>query len=232
MSFAERELLQHVAALDTAAADVRRQLRAAASALCRARRCERRGPYNARARYIAVAVTELSGGDASMAACFLATRCAPHPSARELGADGLEALVRSWHGTFDQDALAEMHTETPSSRAPWHRAARDFVAQARAATWVFEQNTRKGFAPPSRMVQERLRAEARSVAEPAGQRPAPAHARPASAEPPTQGSAGRMRVCRWRIRWRASLSRVRAREHVDEAEITSKASFAGPKKDP
>ena len=114
--------------LVAATADMRQQLRSAASTLSRARRAKRRGQYHARGCFVALSAPELTGGDVLMAACFVATRCAPRPSARELGADGLEALVCSWRRDFDADAVAELHTPAAPRTAPWCCAARDFIA--------------------------------------------------------------------------------------------------------
>ncbi len=54
--------------LVAATADMRQQLRSAASTLSRARRAERRGPYNARGCFVALSIPEFAGGDVLMAA--------------------------------------------------------------------------------------------------------------------------------------------------------------------
>ena len=229
MSAAEDSLRARLAELTAAAAAVRREVRLAQSAACRARRAERDGSFNARARYIAVAVSQLTAGDTALAACFLAQRGGKRSTEPAPNAEALQALVRRWQEGLPAATLEEMSGRVAPERPAWMRAAHDFVAQARTAMWVYEQNTRKGFAPPSNLVRERLARErtglrsGRSAAAASSGHVGDAHGRVERPE------AGRQRVCRWRARWRASLARVRARDRLTTEEITTKVPKTVPK---
>jgi len=131
--------------------------------------------------------------------------------------------VQDWRSRFDSEVLLEMTAGAASeARVAWRTASARFVAQARTASMVFEQNTRKSFAPPSRMVRNRLQ---NARGEAAGVFPATAAEQQglAAMPPVVRPEAARQRARRWRVRWRAPQSRVRARECLSQQEITTKA---------
>jgi len=64
--------------------------------------------------------------------------------------------VRHWQEGLPAATLAEMRGDVAPARPAGMQASFDFVAQARTAVWVHEQSTRRGFAPPSNLVRERL----------------------------------------------------------------------------
>ena len=229
MFVAEARLQARLADLSAAAAAARREVRLAQSAACRTRRAERDGPFDARARYVAVAMSQLAAGDTALAACFLAQRGRTRSAEPAPDAEALQALVRHCQEGLPAATLAEMRGDVAPARPAWMQAAHDFVAQARTAVWVYEQNTRKGFAPPSNLVRERLDPE--QAAFRARRSAAAASAGPVGGDAGRveRPEAARQRVCRWRARWRASLARVRARDRLSTEEITTKVPKTVPK---
>ena len=97
---------------------------------------------------------------------------------------------------------------------------------------VSEQSVRNAFAPPSRMVRDRLQTAAPSGTYALAHAAAHHRLLASAAAPEVQGSAGRQQVRHWRSRRRAALAHVRAREQVSAAEVATKARRAGPKNNP
>lgn len=185
--------------------------------------------FNARQRYVAAAIVELSGGDGSVAAAWLGSRCGKH------GANSLEAMTLlaeravAWHAELPPHVRQAMWATVPADRAPWLQCARNFLSEASVATWVRQENLEKGFAPPSRMVADRLEASARSLVMAEAQ-PGQTGAGPATdatlLRPPLRNTVHK-RVSRWRQRWCGALRKVRARDAVSAEEVTQKARETG-----
>ena len=138
--------------------------------------------------------------------------------------------MRHWQEGLPAATLAEMRGDVAPARPAWMQAAFDFVAQARTAVWVHEQSTRRGFAPPSNLVRERLDRE--QAAFRARRSAAAASAGPVGGD---AGSAEKMRekAClSWRARLWASLARLRARGRLSTEEITTKVPKTVPKTAP
>ena len=109
-----------------------------------------------------------------------------------------------------------------------------FVEGALAAEWVREQNITKGFAPPSRLIAERL------VSGEGGRTPDAEEDehRPNSFRENADTTLHDQRmtntvskkVQRWRRKWFIRLRRIRGKDDISTAEITAKARFLLPKK--
>ena len=102
-----------------------------------------------------------------------------------------------------------------------------FVKGALAAEWVREQNIKKGFAPPSRLIGERL-VSGEGCREPDA---AHDHHSPHIFQEVTGTNLHDQRmtntiskkVQRWRRKWFIRLRRIRGKDDISTAEITAKA---------
>ena len=203
-----------LAHLRAAAAENWRLLRAAAAVRSRDRSRQDVERWAVRCRHISVAIRHLADDDGHHAAVWLATRCGKGAPVTAGLLEQLAARVCTCCAELGGDTLDSLVRRVDAPVGSWNACARRFLAEARVAVWVCQQNVDKGLAPSSNMAAE-LHASRTAASGAAGPPMGAAAANsvgqlPGPEKPNTRSKA----VQRWRQRWRGRLARVRTRRRA------------------
>ena len=213
------EFLKRKAAAEAEEADAKRRLRNARGQARKDRnKRQRQWTLSEELKRVALILYERAGYDARAAAVFLLGVAAKRKWEMRAEID-VRRLVDDLFMEVDLDRLALLCDVANPSDVVAMRTALRFWEQWALAAWVKEVNQRKGVAPSTEMVLDRLERQRLDL---------PEAVRPAGKGDVAMAKA-RAWACKWRRRWGFRYGAIRAREDIPAEEMREKAPELPPR---